>query len=275
VRVAVVGHVEWVRFARGTRLPHAGEIVHAQDSWEQAAGGGAVAAVQLARLAGEAELFTALGDDEAGRNAAAELERRGVRVHASWRPEPQRRAFTFTDAGGERTITIMGPRLVPRGADELPWERLSGAGAVYFTGGDGAALHAARRARVLVATARARDALAGAGVVLDALVRSAGDAGERLEPGELDPAPALSVATEGARGGRWTGPGGICGRYEAATVPGPVCDTYGAGDSFAAGLAFALGEGRAAPEALELAARCGAHCVAAHGPYRGQLGLNA
>ena len=42
----------------------AGEVVHATDPFEEPAGGGGVAAVQLARLAGQATLFTALGDDE-------------------------------------------------------------------------------------------------------------------------------------------------------------------------------------------------------------------
>ena len=48
----MVGHVEWVEFARVDRVPLAGEIVHATDTWEEVGGGGAVAAVQLARLAG-------------------------------------------------------------------------------------------------------------------------------------------------------------------------------------------------------------------------------
>ena len=46
MRVAVVGHVEWIEFARVERVPKAGEIVHASETWEAAAGGGAVAAVQ-------------------------------------------------------------------------------------------------------------------------------------------------------------------------------------------------------------------------------------
>ena len=63
-RVAVVGHVEWVRFARVEKVPRAGEIVHAREAFEEPAGGGAVAAVQLARLADGATFLTALGDDE-------------------------------------------------------------------------------------------------------------------------------------------------------------------------------------------------------------------
>ena len=52
LKVAVVGHVEWVQFARVPHVPRAGEIIHARDTFEEPAGGGAVAAVQLARLAG-------------------------------------------------------------------------------------------------------------------------------------------------------------------------------------------------------------------------------
>ena len=65
--MAVVGHVEWVLFARVSRVPRAGEVIHAHDPFEEPAGGGAVAAVQLARLAGGSVLVTALGDDEHAR----------------------------------------------------------------------------------------------------------------------------------------------------------------------------------------------------------------
>ena len=63
-RLAVVGHVEWVEFARVPRMPAAGDIVHAERVWSEPAGGGAVVARQLALLAGRCELFTALGDDD-------------------------------------------------------------------------------------------------------------------------------------------------------------------------------------------------------------------
>jgi hypothetical protein len=43
VRVAVVGHFEWVQFVQGDHVPAAGEIVHASDAFEEPAGGGAVA----------------------------------------------------------------------------------------------------------------------------------------------------------------------------------------------------------------------------------------
>jgi ribokinase len=63
MRVAIVGHVEWAEFVRVARLPSPGEIVHAREAWEGAGGGGAVAAVQLVRLAGEGVFLSALGDD--------------------------------------------------------------------------------------------------------------------------------------------------------------------------------------------------------------------
>src|SRR6185503_15711960 len=154
LRAACVGHVEWLEFVRVDHLPRAGEIVHASEGWEEPGGGGAMAAVQLARLAGDASFFTALGDDVLGHRAHDELERFGLRVRAAWRHEPQRRAFTYLDAAAERTITVLGDRLVPTGADDLPWDELEGADAVYVTGADAAALRLARRAQVLTATPR-------------------------------------------------------------------------------------------------------------------------
>jgi ribokinase len=265
--------VEWVEFARVERVPPQGAIVHARDAWDEPAGGGAVAAVQLAKLAGSATLYTALGDDERGRRARAELEALGLRVETVFRAEPQRRAFTYVDDDGERTITVIGERMTPAGGDGLPLGELADCDAVYFTGGDAAALRAARQARVLVATPRALRDLERGGVELDALVGSARDPSERYEPGDLDPEPRLVVRTAGAEGGTWETADGGTGTYAPEPLPGPAVDSYGCGDSFAAGLTFALGLGLDLDEALRLAARCGAACVTGRGAYAGQLRL--
>jgi ribokinase len=270
MRVAVVGHVEWVEFARVEDVPHAGEIAHAQETWEEAAGGGAVAAVQLAKLAGSAVLFTSFGDDELGRRARAQLSAQGVTVRAMVDPSPQRRAFCFVDGTGERTITVLGEKLRPAGGDSrLPWHELDGMDAVYFVSGDVEALRLARAARVLIATAREMETLARAGVRLDALVTSASDIGERYQSGDLNPAPNLVVTTSGALGG-WAQPGGP---FRAAPLPGPVVDTYGCGDCFASGLVFALARGDDREEALAFAAKCGAAVLTGRGPYEGQIVL--
>jgi ribokinase len=261
VKIAVVGHVEWVEFVRVERVPAAGDIVHALERWEEAGGGGAVAAVELARLAGEAMLFTALGDDALAVEARAQLEARGVRVHARTVREPQRRAFVFLDAHGERTITVLGGKLRPRAKDDLPWHELADADAVYFVSGDADALRVARRARVLVATARELATLRDGGIELDALVGSGKDDGERYRPGELEPPPRVVVATAGSLGG-WAQPGGP---FRAAPIPGTLEDAYGCGDCFAAGLAFALGEEQPLEEALAFGASCGAAALSRRG----------
>jgi len=124
VRTAVVGHTEWIEFGHLERVPAAGDIVHATDAWEEPGGGGAVAAVQLARLAGSCTFLTALGDDERGRWSRRRLEGLGVRVEAAIRDEPTRRAVVFVDANGERTIATLGDRLAPVDADDLPWDEL-------------------------------------------------------------------------------------------------------------------------------------------------------
>jgi ribokinase len=272
VRVAVVGHVEWIEFARVPEVPAPGAIVHASEVWEEPGGGGAVAAVQLAKLAPGALFLTALGDDELGHRIKDELTALGLRVEVSWRDVPQRRGFVHVDDRGERTITVVGDRLGPYGDDPLPWHELAQADAVYLTAGDAEAVRHARAARVLVSTARALPTLAGSGVRLDALVASSADTGERYEPGTLDPEPDLVVRTAGADGGSWERPAGVDGgAWDATPPPGPVVDAYGCGDSFAAALTWALGTGMPPAEAVHVGARCGAACLTGKGPYSAQL----
>ena len=268
-RVAVVGHVEWVEFAVVDRLPAPGEVVHAREVFGAPGGAGAVAAVQLHRLAGAASFFCALGDDDIAARSHAELEALGVEVHGAARERPQRRCFCHAEAGGERTITVLGERIVPHGADPLPWERLGDLDAVFFTAGDAAAARAARAARLLVATPRALGPLADAGVAVDVMVASSADAREAAAARKL--AAGMLLLTAGARGGSWSSDDGTAGRWEAAAPPGPPVDAYGCGDSFAAGLTFGLAAGLPLDAALAVGARCGAWCLAGRGPYGRQL----
>ena len=266
MRVAVVGHVEWVEFVRVPQVPRPGSIVLAREVWGEPAGGGGVAAVRLTRLAGEGLFLTAVGNDELGRRAVDVLCGLGVRVEAAVRDEPQRRAFTYVDDDGERTITVLSHKLVAHGDDDLPWDELSDIDAVYFTGGDVEALRRARRARVLVATSRELETLRQAGVQLDALVGSATDEGETYRDGDLDPPPLTVVRTEGKAGGTYEHEG-RSGRYMATPLPGPLVDTYGAGDSFAAGLTYALGARMPLEEALSFAAAQGAEAMTRRGAH--------
>ncbi len=265
MRVAVVGHVDFVEFLRVSRVPKPGEIVQAEDGWSEAAGGGGVAAVRLRELSTETAFFTALGADSVGREAERQLRALGVRVLVDWQEGPQRRAFCYLDDEGERTITLVSGKLRPRSSAALPWDALASFDAVYFTGGDAETVRAARAARVLVATARELRTLRAAGVELDALVGSAIDPSETYEDGDLDPPPRLVVWTEGRDGGRYEP---RAGRWAAPALPGPRIDTYGAGDTFAAALTLALARGLDPQEAVELAAREAAAQItrrAAHG----------
>ncbi len=262
-RVSVVGHVEWVEFLLIGPYPRAGEVVHASRSFVRAAGGGGVAATVLAEHGAEVDFFCALGRDDDGEAARAQLAQRGVTVDVAWRPEPTRRAVTLLDDAGERTIVTIGDRLAPRGDDPLRWARLAAAGGVYFTAGDAGALARARAARFVVATPRAREALEAPGPRIDALVYSAHDAHECEWAERVADRARLLVATEGSEGGRWSGESS--GRWTPVDLPGEPCDTYGCGDSFAAAFTFGLARGLDVGEAAALGAGWGAIALTRHG----------
>ena len=147
-------------------------------------------------------------------------------------------SWTTTASGRSRSS---GASWSPGATIALPWNDLDDVAAVYFTGGDPAALREARRAGILVATARELPTLKEAGVQLDALVQSGSDAGEQYRPGELQPSPRV-VVDDRRPPRRPLCRGRQAGHVGGGRASGPVVDAYGAGDSFAAGLTFALGE---------------------------------
>jgi ribokinase len=271
----VVGHVEWVSFGSVDHVPRAGEIVNSRETWDEPAGGGAVAAVQLAKLAGACDLFTAFGDDDLGEQSERVLTALGLTVHSAIRDASTRRALTMIDHGNERTIVTLGERLEPQGADDLPWELIRDADVAYVTAGDPEAFRAARAARLLVVTSRALEPLVASSVVPDVLVGSARDQDEMFEPGSFGPTPTLFVKTSGLAGGTWERDG-ESGRWKSPAIlqdddPETPADAYGAGDSFAAALAYGLAADMPIPDAIKLAARCGAACAYGRGPYTAQL----
>ncbi|MEA2158155.1 MAG: ribokinase [Solirubrobacteraceae bacterium] len=262
-RVALVGHIEWVDFVPVAKYPRRGSVLHADGSFARAGGGGGVAAAMLADLGAEVDFFCALGQDAHGSAAQEQLRERGVTMHVAWREQPTRRAVTLLEPAGERTIVTIGERLGPRGVDELPWELLQQADGVYFTAGDRAALAHARGARILTASPRGGDPLQGDGVPIDALIFSAHDHDEEAVAQQVGARARLMVATEGGDGGRWWG--ASSGRWEPVPVPGEPRDTYGCGDSFAAGFTFGLARGEPVAQAATLGAECGARCLTRSG----------
>jgi len=265
LRLAVVGHVEWVSFLSVAQLPGAGSIAQAKAFREEPAGGGAVAAVQLARLCSRPiKFFTALGRDGIGEQAAARLRGLGLDLEIAWREAPTRRGVSFVDPAGDRAITVIGQRLQPCASDPLPWRHLADCDGVFVTATDASGLGLCRAAKVLTVTPRLRLAvIAASGVRCDALIGSALDPAEQVGPAGLPHPPMLRIATEGAAGG-WCDPGG---RFAAQALPGPLVDSYGCGDSFAAGVTAGLAAGWHPDKAIALGSQCGAACATLFGPY--------
>jgi len=266
-RVVIIGHVEWVTHALG-RLPERGHIADLHDPWCEPAGGGAVAAVAAARLGAQVTLVTALGDDATAAESERVLEDRAVSLVAARARGPQTPVLTIIEPGGERTIMVVGQRLQAAASDDIPSELLSSADAIYYTGEDPELLRAARSATHLVVTGRRLADVIAAGVVADVIVASANDPDE--SPGALPPtlAPAAVVLTDGAYGGSITLRGTPTRRYQPVALTAPVVDSYGCGDSFAAGLTVGLARGLGIRDATSLAATAGSECAT----WRGGLG---
>lgn len=267
-RVVIVGHVEWVTHTRGL-LPARGLIADLQMAFGEPAGGGGVAAAASVRLGAATTLLTALGNDPAARKSRESLAARGVTVVAATRDVPQTPVLTVTEPDGERTIMVIGERLQAHADDGLVHAAAAGAAAAYYTGEDPQVLAEVRDAvPVLVVTGRRRMDLVTAGVRPDVIVASAHDPDEQVHglPDALRP--AWTVYTDGARGGTLIDQHGVATRYAAADVPGVVVDSYGCGDSFAAGLTVGLARGLGIGEAIALGARAGAACAT----WRGGIG---
>ena len=121
-----------------------------------------------------------------------------------------------------------------------------------------------RKAKVLCATPRLSiKELNKANIGLDALIGSKLDPDEQFDQGSLSIKPKVIVATEGTAGGE-AFPGG---KYKALELKKKVIDTYGCGDSFAAGFTSGLAANWSIQKSLDLGAECGAKCATQFGPY--------
>ena len=272
LKLAVVGHVEWMTFLAVDALPKPGLVGHAHQCLEEPAGGGAVSAVQMARLSqAEVHFFTALGRDSHGEQSLMRLQQLGLNVHVAWRKQPTRKGVSMVDESGERAITVIGDRLQPNGSDPLPWDRLAGFDGVFATAADPSALRICRTAKILTATPRlSLPILRAASVELDAIIGSGLDPDEQIPESAMVPPPRIRVATEGNAGGVLT-PGG---RYPALTPLQPIVDSYGCGDSFAAGFTIGLAAGYPIHQAAALGAQAGASCTGWFGPYPNNIEID-
>ena len=266
LKLAVIGHVEWVTFLKLDQLPVAGQISHAKDCFEEAAGGAAVAAVQMARLInGPVDLITSLGKDNYGEKCYERLTKLGLNLKVAWRDKPTRKGFSMISRDGERAITVVGERLQPLASDDLPWSDMKNYDGIFVTATDKEGIRLARKANFLSATPRTGEhTLKISKVKLNALIGSALDPGEKINYEKLEPKPDIYIATQGKSGGSIF-PMNL--EYKSLRPSSKEIDTYGCGDCFAGAVTTALSAKLNLDQAIKIAAYCGAECTTHYGPY--------
>ena len=266
LKLAVIGHVEWVTFLKVDQLPLAGEISHAKDYFEEAAGGAAVAAVQMSRLInGPVDLFTSLGKDSCGEGCYERLTKLGLNLKVAWREKPTRKGISLISKDGERAITVIGERLQPIASDNLPWSDMKNYDGIFVTATDREGLRLARNAKFLSATPRTGEGtLKESKVKINALIGSGLDPGEKINFEKFDPKPDIYISTKGKSGGAIF-PMNI--KYKSIEPSSKEIDTYGCGDCFAGAVTTALSAKLNLEQAINIGAYCGAECSTHYGPY--------
>ena len=266
LKLAVIGHIEWVTFLKVDKLPLAGQISHGKDCFEEAAGGAAVAAVQMARLInGPVDLITSLGKDTNGEKCYERLKKLGLNLKVAWREKPTRKGISLISKDGERAITVIGERLQPIASDDLPWSDLKNYDGIFVTATDKEGLRLARKAKFLGTTPRTgKETLELSKVKINALIGSGLDPGEKINYEELVPKPDIYIATEGKSGGT-VYPNKS--KYKSIEPSSKEIDSYGCGDCFAGAVTTALSARLNLDQAIKIGSYCGAECATHYGPY--------
>tara|TARA_Y100000589_G_scaffold178604_2_gene169166 strand:+ start:1098 stop:1970 length:873 start_codon:yes stop_codon:yes gene_type:complete len=265
LKFAVIGHIEWMNFLNVDLLPRPGRISHSQESLEYPAGGGALIAKTLYELNnGEVHFFTSLGNDFYGEKSAQFFIDLGLKLHVAWRNKPTRRGFSLIDKDKERSITIIGERLSPKYNDNLDWDILKDMDGIFITAGDVNLFKKARESKVVCTTPRAGiKTINDSGIILDGLIGSNLDPDEKFLLSDLFYKPRYIIKTEGENG-CISIPGG---KFNAIKSKNIVEDSYGCGDSFAAGILFGLSSNWSLSKTINLGTLLGRNCVEHFGPY--------
>ena len=266
LKLAVIGHVEWVTFLDVDNIPKPGIISHANRQLEEPAGGGALVAVKMASIKkNEVHFFTSLGKDNLGEKSFARLNELGVKLNVAWRDLPTRKGISLVDSHGDRAITVIGERLEPKGSDSLPWNTLKTFDAVFITAGDSKAITYAREAKKVLATPRVDpQEFIASGIEIDALIGSGLDPYEIKRFDQFLPKPKIVIKTEGKKGGEII-PGG---RFNSVKLNVPIKDSYGCGDCFAAGVTTGYAANWSLNRSIHLGTEWGAINSTFFGPYK-------
>ncbi len=266
LNLAVIGHIEWINFLMVDKLPKPGVISHSKKSIEFPAGGGSVIAKILSDLTiNEVHFFTSLGNDYYGKQCFNILSNMGIKLHVAWRDKPTRRGFSLTDNSGERAITVVGERLAPTCRDNFDWNIFKKMDGIFITAADSGIFKKARVAKIVCTTPRVGlNTINKSNIFIDGLIGSNLDPGEAFSLSQLSLKPRYTIKTEGEKGGILF-PGG---RYKALENINPKVDSYGCGDSFAAGILYGLASKWSIDKSLDLAKILGRDSSEFFGPYQ-------
>jgi ribokinase len=280
-RVVVVGSINVDMVVAAERLPARGETVAGGELTRSGGGKGANQAVAAARAGGDVVLVGAVGDDDLGAGALAELEAEGVDVGAVARLGAAATgvALIVVDAAGDNQIAVASGANHALDPDAVRAAVARGGGDAVLTGfelPDAVILAAATCATdagvpLVVNPAPARalpDGLAQHHPILTPNEHEA-----RELTGEQDPARAAAaladrtgapvVVTLGDRGAL------LADRDGTTLLPAPrvetVVDTTGAGDVFSGVFALGLADGAPLRDAVTQAIGAAARSVTTRG----------
>jgi sulfofructose kinase len=257
-RVIIIGHSALDRVYRIANFPAKPTKVRALEHIESGGGTAANAAAAVAKLGGEAELWSRVGDDETGNKIRQSLEAAGVDTSHILMHEGAKTptATVIVDAAGERLVVSEDDHVMPMSPDWLPLDHVASAGAVLsdlsWLEGTIAAFKQARAdgiSTMLDVDLGGGPLLAQIAHLTDYVIFSA-PAFERFTTGaDRDERLAGLIAggahhagvTLGAKGYSWKGQEAREGYQEA--FPVEVVDTTGAGDAFHGAFALALASG--------------------------------
>lgn len=266
-RIICVGHAALDRIYRIEKFPDGPTKMRALEHIEAGGGMAANAAAAIARLGGEAELWSRVGDDDNGVRIRRMLMASGVdaRYVQSFEDNRSSTSVILVDDRGERLIVGSRDVNMPSGTSWLPLERVAGANAVLadlrWMEGTRAAFSTARKAgipTVLDADLGGREALAELLALTDFAIFSAPALEEFASEDAIEDrlrrvaalGPRHAGVTLGEAGYVWL-EGGTTGRSAAFEVD--VVDTTGAGDAFHGAFALGLAEKRQTAEIVRRA----------------------